>query len=257
MTLPAADHAVGLAQRAARHALATWRLAYMEEIVVLLVSELVTTAVGQAQGTFATTPEFQTEQTWLRIEVQNADPRTDAVILHLELGGKMITDETSELPVAGQPIVVLPAHTDPAVVLAVLDAGACAFAAKDGASDHPAGAVLAVAEDRSDVTRSQAKAMPVDRDPGRPTLSTKERQALRLWFQGMSKASVARRMSITENTVRQYINRARMKYATAGRPAPSKDALLARAIEDGIIRTSEVALYSSYATWQPQPSHGN
>jgi two-component system, NarL family, nitrate/nitrite response regulator NarL len=257
MMLPAADNAVGLAQQAARHALATWRLAYMEEIVVLLVSELVTTAIRQALGTFATAPEFQTGRTWLPIEVQSADPRADVVILDLELGGTMITDETSELPVAGQPIVVLPAHTDPAVVLAALDAGAFAFVAKDGASHHPAGAVLAVAEDRSDVTRSQAKTMLADGGPGRPTLSAKERQALRLWFQGMSKASVARRMSITENTVRQYINRARMKYATAGRPAPSKDALLARAIEDGIIRTSEVALYTSYATWQPQSSQGN
>jgi hypothetical protein len=51
----------------------------------------------------------------------------------------------------------------------------------------------------------------------------------------MSKALVGRRMSITENTVRQYIDRARMKYAALGRPALSKDALRARAIEDSII----------------------
>ena len=75
-----------------------------------------------------------------------------------------------------------------------------------------------------------------------------ERQALLLWFQGMSKASVGRRMSITENTVRQYIDRARMKYAALGRPALSKDALLARAIEDGIITPREVATYTSRAS---------
>ena len=81
-------------------------------------------------------------------------------------------------------------------------------------------------------------------------MSAQERQALLLWFQGMSKASVARRMSITENTVRQYISRIRMKYAAAGRPAASKDALLARAIEDGVIRPGEVALYTSDAAQQ-------
>ena len=180
--------------------------------------------------------------------------RTDVVILDLELGGRMITDEIPGLAAAGQRIVVFSAHADPAVILAVLDAGAYAYVTKDEGRDHLLDAVLAVAEDRPYVTRSQAKAMLADRRSGRPALSAQERQALLLWFQGMSKASVARRMSISENTVRQYINRARMKYATAGRAAPSKDALLARAIEDGIIRPKEVALYTSYAAGEP-PVH--
>ena len=68
-----------------------------------------------------------------------------------------------------------------------------------------------------------------------------------LWFQGMSKASVGLRMSISENTVRQYISRARAKYAATGRTAPSKDALLARAIEDGVIKPGEIVPYQSYA----------
>jgi len=89
--------------------------------------------------------------------------------------------------------------------------------------------------------------MLADTRPGRPALSAQERQALLLWFQGMSKASVGRRMAITENTVRQYIDRARMKYAATGRPAPTKDALLARAIEDGLVHPSEVAVYTSWA----------
>src|SRR5438128_8102784 len=41
MTLPAAGHAVALARQATRDALATWRLARLEETAVLLVSELV------------------------------------------------------------------------------------------------------------------------------------------------------------------------------------------------------------------------
>jgi two-component system, NarL family, nitrate/nitrite response regulator NarL len=256
ITLPTADQAVGLARQATRNALATWQLAHMEETVVLLVSELVTNAVRHARGTLAIAKEFQTERTWLRIEVQDADPRADVVILDLELGGKMITDEIFGLAATGRRIVVFPAHANPAVVLAVLDAGACGFVTKDEGTDHLVGAVLAVVEDRSYVTRSQAKAMLAGRRSGRPTLSAKERQALLLWFQGMSKASVARRMSITENTVRQYIKRARMKYANAGRPAPSKDALLARAIEDGIIRPTEVTPYTSYATRATAASTG-
>jgi len=75
MTLPTADHAVGLARQATRGALATWRLAHLEETAVLLVSELVTNAVRHARGTDAIALELETGGTWLRIEVQDADPR--------------------------------------------------------------------------------------------------------------------------------------------------------------------------------------
>ena len=75
MTLPTADHAVGLARQATRDALATWRLAHLEETAVLLVSELVTNAVRHARSTDAIALELETAGTWLRIEVQDADPR--------------------------------------------------------------------------------------------------------------------------------------------------------------------------------------
>ena len=131
-------------------------------------------------------------------------------------------------------------HSDPAIVMETLDNGAHAYVSKEEGRDHLVEAVLAAAADRPYVTRSQARAMLADQRPARPALSQQEQQALLLWFQGMSKASVGRRMSISENTVRQYINRARAKYAATGRTAPSKDALLARAIEDGVIKPGEI-----------------
>ena len=179
-------------------------------------------------------------------------PAADVIVLDLELGGRLVTGEIPGLARAGQRIVAFSGHSDPSIVMAVLDAGAYAYVAKDEGRDHLVEAVLAAAGDRPYVTRSQAKAILADTQPLRPALSAQERQALLLWFQGMSKDSVARRMSISENTVRQYINRARMKYAAAGRPAPSKDALLARAIEDQIITPGEVTIYASRAR-QPDP----
>ena len=149
-----------------------------------------------------------------------AGPRAaDVLILDLELGGRMVADEVARLAASGYRIVAFSAHVDPALILDVLDAGAHAYVSKDEGREHLLEAVLAAAADRPCVTRSQAKAILADPRPGRPALSGKERQALLLWFQGMSKASVARRMSISENTVRQYIDRARVKYATLGRPA--------------------------------------
>ncbi len=171
----------------------------------------------------------------------------DVVILDLELSGELVTTQIPVLVAAGYRVVAFSGHTEPAIVMETLDNGAHAYVSKDEGSDHLVEAVLAAATDRPYVTRSQAKAILADQRPARPALSEQERQALLLWFQGMSKASVGRRMSISENTVRQYISRARAKYAATGRSAPSKDALLARAIEDGVIKPGEIVPYKSFA----------
>lgn len=180
------------------------------------------------------------------LEVAGRD--ADVVVVDLELGGRMVGDDIPRLVAARRRVVAFSAHADPGLILAVLDAGAHAYVTKQEGRDHLIDAILAAAADRPYVTRSQAKAILAGAGSGRPALSAQEQQALLLWFQGMSKASVGRRMSISENTVRQYIDRARMKYAAAGRPAPTKDALLARAIEDGIIQPAEVAMYTSHAS---------
>ena len=183
-------------------------------------------------------------------------PQADVVILDLELSGELVTTHIPELVVAGYRVVAFSGHSDPDIVMETLDNGAHAYVSKDEGSDHLVQAVLAAAADRPYVTRSQARAILADQHPARPSLSEQERQALLLWFQGMSKASVARRMSISENTVRQYISRARAKYAATGRTAPSKDALLARAIEDGVITLDEIMPYKSYARSADGPSLG-
>jgi two-component system, NarL family, nitrate/nitrite response regulator NarL len=174
-------------------------------------------------------------------------PPAAVVILDLELSGELVTAHIPKLVAAGYRVVAFSGHSDPAIVMETLDSGAHAYVSKEEGSEHLVEAVLAAAADRPYVTRSQARAMLADQRPDRPELSQQELQALLLWFQGMSKASVGRRMSISENTVRQYISRARAKYAATGRTAPSKDALLARAIEDGVIKPGEIMPYTSFA----------
>lgn len=75
LALPAAANAPGLARRATRDALTAWRMTHLEETAVLLVSELVTNVVLHAQAF----PAFmmlrlETADSWLRIEVHDADP---------------------------------------------------------------------------------------------------------------------------------------------------------------------------------------
>ncbi|MEV0719122.1 response regulator transcription factor [Asanoa sp. NPDC050611] len=172
----------------------------------------------------------------------------DVILLDLRLHGRMVVDKVSELSAAGQRVVVYSEHHESSTILAVLDAGAVAFLAKHEGRDHCVDTVLAAAADRPYVPPSLAGAMVGDRRSTRPSLSDKEREALLLWFQSMSKASVAKRMQISEHTVKQYVDRARIKYARAGRPAATKSALLARAIEDGLIRPEEIGTYRSYAS---------
>jgi two-component system, NarL family, nitrate/nitrite response regulator NarL len=179
-------------------------------------------------------------------EVLAAAP-ADVLLLDLRLHGTLVIDRVATLSAAGQRVVVYSELTDPVTILSVLDAGAVAFLAKKEGREHCVETVLAAAVDRPYVPPALAGAMVGDRSTTRPSLSDKEREALLLWFQSMSKASVAKRMQISEHTVKQYVDRARIKYARAGRPAVTKAALLARAIEDGLVRPEEIRGYRSWA----------
>ncbi|GGM18812.1 MULTISPECIES: response regulator transcription factor [Micromonospora] len=187
-------------------------------------------------------------------EVLRAAPTADVILLDLRLHGRMMIDKLAELSVRGRRVVVYSEHSDPETMLAVIDAGAVAFLAKHEGREHCVATVLAAASDRPYVSPTLAGALVGDPRPDRPALSDKEREALLLWFQSMSKASVARRMQISEHTVKQYVDRARIKYTRAGRPAATKSALLARAIEDGLVRPEEIGNYRSYAAYdRPTP----
>jgi DNA-binding NarL/FixJ family response regulator len=175
-------------------------------------------------------------------------PAPDVILLDLRLHGHLAIDKVTELSAAGRRVVVYSEHTESEIILAVLDAGAVAFLAKHEGREHCVATVLAAASDRGYVPPTLAGAIVGDRRSDRPVLSEREREALLLWFQSMSKASVARRMNISEHTVKQYVDRARIKYARAGRPAATKAALLARAIEDGLVRAEEIGNYRSYAS---------
>jgi len=181
------------------------------------------------------------------IALTGAGRDADVLLLDLNLHGRMAIDDVARLTALGKRVVVYSEHADDATVLAVMDRGAFAFLAKTEAREHCVATILAAAADRAYVPPQAAGTMAADDRPDRPALSEQERTALLLWFQSMSKSAVAARMGIAESTVRQYIQRARIKYANAGRPAPTRTQLLARAIQDGLISAEEVTGYVSRA----------
>lgn len=157
-------------------------------------------------------------------------------------------EDLAALAGAGQRVVAFSQFTEQKVVLEALEAGACEFVAKNEGRAHLVSTVLAASADRPYVTPTAAGVLAGDRSPRRPHLSTQERNALLWWFQSMSKASVARRMGVSAHTVDMYIRRARVKYSQVGRDAPTKADMLARAIEDGLVKADEIISYRSAGT---------
>lgn len=83
-------------------------------------------------------------------------------------------------------------------------------------------------------------AMPVDRPLPRPELAPREKEVLLVWIRTDSKDGVARQLHIAPTTVRTHLQRIRAKYAAVGRPATTKAALVARAIQDGLIDVDDL-----------------
>jgi DNA-binding NarL/FixJ family response regulator len=178
----------------------------------------------------------------------------DVVVLDLELdSATKISEQVAERMVArltdaGLRVVVFSQHVKPLVIAAVLRAGAGAFLDKWAESGAFVDTIVTVAQDRPVVTPSMAGGM---LDGVR--LAPREREALLLHFQGMPLASISQRMTkadgtpIKVSTIKDYLERVRLKFAATGRPCRSNYALLARCIEEGLVTAEEIADYRSAA----------
>lgn len=74
----------------------------------------------------------------------------------------------------------------------------------------------------------------------RPALSAREREVLLAWLRSDSKSRVAQELVLSLGTVNTHLTRIRAKYAEVNRPASSKAALVARALQDGLVTVDEL-----------------
>ncbi len=102
-------------------------------------------------------------------------------------------------------------------------------------SQHPVPAMRCSASSRTYVTSSDRPAV-----VRRPSLSSREIEVLLEWLRSDSKSAVATRLYVTESTVSTHLMRIRRKYDDVGRPASTKAALVARAVQDGLISLDEL-----------------
>jgi two-component system, NarL family, nitrate/nitrite response regulator NarL len=158
------------------------------------------------------------------------------VLLDLDLrDGTTVERNVAAVLAAGPAVLVLAASDRPPSVREAMRAGALGYVLK---SEEPAtvrAAITAVAAGTDWISPRLAYILATDDAPDRPVLSPQEERALRLYATGMPMKSVARRMTLSEETAKQYVGRVREKYARAGRAAPTKIELYHRAVEDGYL----------------------
>ncbi|HPZ96027.1 MAG TPA: LuxR C-terminal-related transcriptional regulator [Mycobacterium sp.] len=165
----------------------------------------------------------------------------DVVVFDLQLdGGRLDFDSLRVLCARDERVVVFCDLTADEVILTSLENGAITYLVKSEGRKHLLDAIQAAGTTRPHVGPRMARALRNDSILGRVRLSDREKEVLIAWFQTESKDEVGRRLFIAPTTVRTHLQRARAKYASIGRPAPTKSALLARAIEDGILTLQDL-----------------
>lgn len=158
----------------------------------------------------------------------------DLVLLDLRLAdGSTPRSNVAALQEQGMEVLAYTSGEDPYMLRQAARAGVLGVLPK---TEDEATVVSAIREAAfGHIVPSAEWAAAIDGDPGLPDvgLTPRQREVLELYASGLTAVSVARRTGLAEQTVLDYINRIRRKYAEAGRPATSKTDLFQRALEDG------------------------
>lgn len=160
----------------------------------------------------------------------------DAVVAEIQEGGRAPDLECLRLMCdrrAG--VIVYSRLMSSEVILASIDAGAASYVVKSEGRVHLLEAARRVLRGQSYIAPRMAEALHRGNAVGRVTLSEREREVLMAWLGTESKDEVGRMLHIAPATVRTHLQRIRAKYAQTGRPAHTKSALFALAVEDGLI----------------------
>jgi DNA-binding NarL/FixJ family response regulator len=126
------------------------------------------------------------------------------------------------------------------IILKCLDAGAINYIVKSEPPQHLIEAITAAQRGMDSHGPSAAAAVRAARQLGRPDLTAQERRVLVEWLLTDNKESVSRKLHIAPSTVRTHLQRIRKRYSEIQRSAPSKAALFARAVQDGLIGIHDV-----------------
>jgi DNA-binding NarL/FixJ family response regulator len=172
---------------------------------------------------------------------EHPKPDIDAAIFDLAVASRRLDfDALDRIIRCGHRVVVYSRFATPEVILNSLDIGAVTYLTKSEPEEHLIAAIRAARTDSPYVGPRMGRAMLIDRTEGRPNLTAREKEVLMAWVGTESKSLVGQELQIATPTVRTHLQRIRAKYQAVGRPAKTKAALFARAIQDGIMSVDDL-----------------
>src|SRR5688572_15245394 len=132
--------------------------------------------------------------------------KPDVVLTDIEMPGLSGLDLAAELRRrgVGPRVIILTTFARPGYLRRALDVGASGYLLKDSPSARLAEAIRAVADGRRAIDPELAAEAWSDADP----LTDRERQVLRLADEGLSGEAIAKRLTLSEGTVRNYLSEA-------------------------------------------------
>jgi DNA-binding NarL/FixJ family response regulator len=142
---------------------------------------------------------------------QSARCAPDVVLMDLDMPGLDGIEATKRI-VAAQPgtaVLVLTSFSDRPRIMGALEAGACGYLLKDVDADEVAEGIRAAARGESPLDPRAARTILDARMAPDPLagLSEREREVLALLVEGLANKLIARRLQISEKTVKSHLTR--------------------------------------------------
>ncbi len=147
----------------------------------------------------------------------------DVVLMDLQMAGMDGVTATREIVATGSPaqVVVLTSYSDGERIMAALDAGAVGYLLKDADPADLVQGIHAVHAGESPIHPRAARQLLVARaaPPGSDevALTPRERQVLQLVRQGLANKQIARRLGISERTVKAHLTAAFLRIGVTDR----------------------------------------
>jgi DNA-binding NarL/FixJ family response regulator len=158
------------------------------------------------------------------------------VVTDLSLAdGSLVSDNVESIVRAGPAVLIFSIADKPPLIRSAIRAGATAIVAKSDSMSALAEAIELASRGIIVNNAETSAVIDADYDFKHAELTAREREVLSLYASGLSMKQVAFRLDIKPSSVKEHIDRVRVKYARLGREAATKIDLFKRAVEDGIL----------------------
>lgn len=212
-----------------------WNVAVVEDHLLQRkrTEELVAAQPGlRAVWSGETLPEFLA---WVDGAPPEDRPHLLLLDLMVERGPSATPEQIETVIAAGIRVLVISALASPTLIRRVIRAGVVGVVGKRDSEADIVAAVWTALGQGSWMTPELASV--IVGDEHRPALSEQEERVLVLYASGLTLEGVAEALGIKADTAKKYLNRVKVKYAAAGRPASTKLELNEVARQDGLLDT--------------------